>query len=284
MEDLRIVPGGSFLIESISPQEIFTPEEFTEEQRLIGKTATEFAVGEIVPVIDDIEAQKEGLLPKPRKQGRNIAEYDDGYIERIRLIKELQDHFFLPIAVIKNIFKNQKKSSEVQSFLDLRREYFRPVDQFLPKEILGEEPFLKETGLGKKWLVKMEEWKIITPEVRNSQKVYSQDDITLGKLIVEMDNIGLGVKDGFDPEALKHYRDKFREIVVMSHKYYTEAALGKLSPEEFSKRIIQGREIMSTFFYHLYRKLSREEYRQMLTLMNIEAKEGKLDSRNPSDS
>jgi DNA-binding transcriptional MerR regulator len=198
MEDLRIVPGGSFLIESISPQEIFTPEEFTEEQRLIGKAATEFAVGEIVPVIDDIEAQKEGLLPKPRKQGRNIAEYDDGYIERIRLIKELQDHFFLPIAVIKNIFKNQKKSSEVQSFLDLRREYFRPVDQFLPKEILGEEPFLKETGLGKKWLVKMEEWKIITPEVRNSQKVYSQDDITLGKLIVEMGNIGLGVRDGFE--------------------------------------------------------------------------------------
>jgi DNA-binding transcriptional MerR regulator len=183
---------------------------------LIGKAATEFAVGEIVPVIDDIEAQKEGLLPKPRKQGRNIAEYDDGYIERIRLIKELQDHFFLPIAVIKNIFKNQKKSSEVQSFLDLRREYFRPVDQFLPKEILGEEPFLKETGLGKKWLVKMEEWKIITPEVRNSQKVYSQDDITLGKLIVEMGNIGLGVRDGFERDhsrcikvAMRFLRSKF---------------------------------------------------------------------------
>jgi len=216
---------------------------------------------------------REGLLPKPLKRGRNIAEYDDSYVERIRFIKELQDRHFLPLAVIKNILKKQKKSSEWQSLLNLRREYFRPIDQFLPNEILGEEHFLKVTGLGRKWLSKMEEWKIITPEIRNDQKVYAQDDITLGKLIVEMDTIGLGAVEGFDPEALKHFRDKFREIVILSHKYYIEAALGKLFPEEFSKRVVQGREIMSIFFYHLYRKLSREEYRRILTLLESEAKE-----------
>jgi DNA-binding transcriptional MerR regulator len=210
---------------------------------------------------------REGLLPKPRKRGRNIANYDDGYVERIRVIKELQDNYFLPLAVIKNILKNRKKSPEGRSFLSLRREYFRPVDQLLPGEIDGEEAFRKATGLGRKWLVKMEEWGIISPELRDGKKVYSQDDITLGKLIVQMDEIGIGVKDGFDAEALKHYRDMFREIVVMSHKYYIEATLGKLSPEEFSKRIVQGREIMSAFFYHLYRKLSREKYKRILALL-----------------
>jgi hypothetical protein len=85
--------------------------------------------------------------------------------------------------------------------------------------------------------------------------------------VVEMDEIGIGVRDGFDALALKHYRDMFRKIVVMSHKYYIEATLGKLPPEEFSKRIVQGREIMSAFFYHLYRKLSREEYRRILGMM-----------------
>lgn len=210
---------------------------------------------------------RDGLLPKPRKRGRNIADYDDSYVERIRMIKELQDNYFLPLAVIKNILKNRKKSPEGQSFLGLRREYFRPVDQLLPTEIAGEEAFRKATGLGRKWLVKMEEWGIISPELRDGEKVYSQDDITLGKLVVEMDKIGIGVKDGFDAEALKHYRDMFRDIVVMSHKYYIEATLGKLSPEEFSKRIVQGREIMSAFFYHLYRKLSREKYKRILALL-----------------
>jgi DNA-binding transcriptional MerR regulator len=210
---------------------------------------------------------RDGLLPKPRKRGRNIADYDESYVERIRTIKELQDNYFLPLAVIKNILKYRKKSPEGQSFLGLRREYFRPVDQLLPSEIAGEEAFRKATGLGRKWLVKMEEWGIISPELRDGEKVYSQDDITLGKLVVEMDEIGIGVKDGFDPEALKHYRDMFREIVIMSHKYYIEATLGKLSPEEFSKRIVQGREIMSAFFYHLYRKLSREKYKRILALL-----------------
>ncbi len=214
---------------------------------------------------------REGLLPKPRKRGKNVAEYDGGFVERIRFIKELQDRYFFPLAVIKNIFRKQRKSAEWQSFLNLRKESFNPVDQFLANEIAGEELFRKETGLGRKWLARMEEWKIINPGVRDGLKVYSQDDITLGKLIVEMDHIGLGPKDGFDPEALKHYLDKFREIAILSQKYYIETALGKLSPEEFSKRIAQGREIMSLFFYHLYRKLSRERYRSILALLESRA-------------
>jgi DNA-binding transcriptional MerR regulator len=210
---------------------------------------------------------REGLLPKPRKLGRNVAEYDDHYVERIRLIKELQDQYYLPLAVIGNILKNQKKSPEGRSILSLRREYFQPVDHLLPKEVAGEEGFLKATGLGKNWLAKMETWGIISPEVTNGRKVFSQDDITIGKLIVKMDKIGLGVRNGFKPEALKHYRDLFRKIVIMSHKYYMEGALGKIPPDEFSKRILQGREVMSVFFYHLYRKLSREEYKRILGQM-----------------
>jgi len=58
----EFVKGGAFLIESISPQEVFTPEDFTEEQRLIGQAASEFVVGEVQPLAEDIEAQKEGLL------------------------------------------------------------------------------------------------------------------------------------------------------------------------------------------------------------------------------
>jgi len=216
---------------------------------------------------------REGLLPKPRKLGRNAADYNESFVERLRLIKELQDRYYLPLAVIKNILKNQKKSSEGQSFLSLRREYFRPIDQLLPTEISGEGAFCKATGLGQHWLIKMEKWGIISPEFRNGQKVYSQDDITIGKLAVEMDKIGIGVRNGFNPEALKHYRDMFREIVVTSHKYYLEGALGKIPPDDFSKRILQGREIMSVFFYHLYRKLSREEYKRILIVMEAEAEE-----------
>jgi len=73
MEGLEIRKGGAFLIESISPQEVFTPEDFSEEQRLIAKAAAEFAVGEVQPQIDDIEAQKEGLMPSLLKKAGELG-------------------------------------------------------------------------------------------------------------------------------------------------------------------------------------------------------------------
>jgi alkylation response protein AidB-like acyl-CoA dehydrogenase len=73
MEGLELKKGGAFLIESISPQEVFTPEDFSEEQRLIAKAAEEFAVGEIQPQIDDIEAQKEGLMPSLLKKAGELG-------------------------------------------------------------------------------------------------------------------------------------------------------------------------------------------------------------------
>jgi alkylation response protein AidB-like acyl-CoA dehydrogenase len=54
--------GGSFLIESRSPEEIFTPEDFSEEHRQIASTAAQFAREEIVPAIAAIEAKEPGVL------------------------------------------------------------------------------------------------------------------------------------------------------------------------------------------------------------------------------
>ena len=73
MEGLRHPKGGEFLIDSISPEKIFAPEDFTEEQRLIAKAATDFAVGEVQPWMEEIEAQKEGLLPRLLKKAGELG-------------------------------------------------------------------------------------------------------------------------------------------------------------------------------------------------------------------
>ncbi len=54
--------GGSFLIESRTPAEVFTPEDLNEEQRQFAATAAEFAREEILPAADEIEAKKPGVL------------------------------------------------------------------------------------------------------------------------------------------------------------------------------------------------------------------------------
>jgi len=49
------ISGGSFLLEERRPEEVFTPEDFSEQHQLIGQTAEEFAMKEIVPNIEKIE-------------------------------------------------------------------------------------------------------------------------------------------------------------------------------------------------------------------------------------
>ncbi len=56
-ETKTILPGGAFLIESIPPQEMFTPEDFSEEQKMIAKTTEDFVQREVLPHIDRIEKQ-----------------------------------------------------------------------------------------------------------------------------------------------------------------------------------------------------------------------------------
>ncbi len=54
--------GGSFLLESRTPEEIFTPEDLNDEQRQIAATAAEFARDEILPCVARIESKEPGLM------------------------------------------------------------------------------------------------------------------------------------------------------------------------------------------------------------------------------
>jgi alkylation response protein AidB-like acyl-CoA dehydrogenase len=65
--------GGSFLVSSITPEEIFTPADLTDDQRLIGQTAEEFVAKEVVPLIPDLELHKEGLMAQTLKKAGELG-------------------------------------------------------------------------------------------------------------------------------------------------------------------------------------------------------------------
>jgi len=52
MGDNRIFAGGEFLITDVAPEEVFTPEDFTDEHKMILETAKDFVEKEIYPNID----------------------------------------------------------------------------------------------------------------------------------------------------------------------------------------------------------------------------------------
>ncbi len=53
--------GGSFLIESSLPAEVFTPEDFTEEHQAIAKATDEFFAKEVAPALDALQRHEPGV-------------------------------------------------------------------------------------------------------------------------------------------------------------------------------------------------------------------------------
>ncbi len=77
------ISGGSFLLEERTPDEVLTPEDFTEQHQLIGQTAEEFATNEIVPNIEKMEHKDfsvtRELLKKAGELGLSGVEIPEAY-------------------------------------------------------------------------------------------------------------------------------------------------------------------------------------------------------------
>ncbi|HEY7786119.1 MAG TPA: acyl-CoA dehydrogenase family protein [Pyrinomonadaceae bacterium] len=73
VEQKTIVKGGSFLIEERQPAEIFTPEDFNEEHRMIAETTRQFVDNEVSPHIPELEKHDWKLSRQLIKQAADLG-------------------------------------------------------------------------------------------------------------------------------------------------------------------------------------------------------------------
>ena len=62
-EKKEALKGGEFLVKETKAMDIFIPEEFGEEQKMIGQMCDDFLAQEVIPVIERIDDAEEGLMP-----------------------------------------------------------------------------------------------------------------------------------------------------------------------------------------------------------------------------
>ena len=64
------IKGGEFLISDQTPAEVFTPEDFTDEQRMIGDTTREFVDNEVAAESRSDGEARLGGRSRTRQKGR----------------------------------------------------------------------------------------------------------------------------------------------------------------------------------------------------------------------
>ena len=65
--------AAAFLLESPAPQDVFTPADLTDDQKLIGQTAEEFVLKEVLPLAKELEAKKPGLMAELTRKAAELG-------------------------------------------------------------------------------------------------------------------------------------------------------------------------------------------------------------------
>ena len=73
MATKQILKGGEFLVKETNAQDVFIPEEFNEEQRMMAQSCREFTETQVVPQMDQLETHDRELLSKMMKDAGELG-------------------------------------------------------------------------------------------------------------------------------------------------------------------------------------------------------------------
>ena len=183
-----------------------------------------------------------GLLPKPIKTKRNVAFYDETYVERIRLIKDLQLKRFLPLNIIKEIIDQTDGDLSV-SEIDVIR-----VASKEPKSLfdIGEDPgpftlsqLSERTGLSADEIEEMERCEMISSSKNEGgTKTYEGLDARIAENFSEVRRAGLTEDVGFSVEDFRLQTDLINMLAIEEVKVFARK-FAKRFPEDSQKLLPQ---------------------------------------------
>jgi len=202
---------------------------------------------------------REGLLPKPTlKTGRNMAWYDHSFVERIRVIKELQQKRFLPLEVIKAILEHDSavvSEREISTLLGIEGTLYQevhyapdqppvPVEEALARYEVDRDRFDFCARLG-----------IITPVQRDGVECVEGDDLLLLENFQAMRRAGIGPELFPYETTLPIYVDALEKLAREELKIFSRAVTDRSDPERVPEMAIAAMKYAEQFMALLRRKM-----------------------------
>ncbi|RJP66101.1 MAG: MerR family transcriptional regulator [Candidatus Abyssobacteria bacterium SURF_17] len=210
------------------------------------------------------------ILPKPRKTERNMAYYDESYVERIKLIKELQLKYFLPLEVIRQVLsQNDGKLSPAE--LDAIRFGHRFLMQSEKRrdkyesQTLGE--LSKRTGLPQEDILEMERCEIISPTTgKRGEKRYEDVDIRIIESFAAIRKAGFTKERGFEVRGFRVQSDLIGMLAIEEVKDLSRelGAESLRDPEYLQNLATNGLESINNYISQLHRKKFLEAFRTFI--------------------
>jgi len=198
---------------------------------------------------------REGLLPDPVRTSRNMAWYPPEFVERIRLIKQLQEERFMPLRAIKTVLDDDP---------DRARALVELEDRILDRALRDESARTSATEVRRRYdmpaevLDRLGEIGLLTPNSRG----YSQLDIGVIEAISRFRAGGYDEQIGFTVYDTLRYKHAMEELVREEVEVVLERLAGEVDPDRVVELLEAGAQPLRDFIAALHSKLLVEELKR----------------------
>ncbi len=195
---------------------------------------------------------REGLLPQPVRTSRNMAYYPPEFVERIKLIKQLQEERFMPLRLIKSVLEEDPERARALVELE---------DRILERALQGEQKRVSAAELRRRYDVPQEvldrlaELDVVTPTSRG----YSASEVSIVEAISHFRAGGYDERIGFTVYDTLLYKRMLKELVREEVSVLMERLAGEMDPDRAVEMIEAGVEPLRDLIGALHQKLLVEE-------------------------
>ena len=191
---------------------------------------------------------REGLLPEPVKTSRNMAYYPPEFVDRIRLIKQLQEERFMPLKLIKSMLEEDP---------DRARALVELEDRILERALAGEQArtsaaeLRRRYGVPQEVLDRLAELEVISPNSRG----YAPSDVQIVEAISRFRAGGYDERIGFTVYDTLRYRSALEQLVKEEVQVLLDRLAGEVDTERAVELIEAGAEPLRDLIAALHQKL-----------------------------
>jgi DNA-binding transcriptional MerR regulator len=203
---------------------------------------------------------REGLLGEGEdvvRTSRNMAYYPPGYVERIALIKRLQEERFMPLRVIRGALREDPE--RVQALIELEdRIIERALEGAQDSSRVSRKLASERYGVPRNVLDRLAEIGVLTP----NQRGYDRDDMKIIEAIASFRAGGYEEALGFTVYDTLRYRSALEPLVRDEVRALLERLAGEVDVERAMEIVAAGVEPLRELIGAMHSKLLLAELRK----------------------
>ena len=190
---------------------------------------------------------REGLLPEPVKTSRNMAYYPADFVDRIRMIKQLQEERYMPLRVIKDLLEEDPDRAKALIELGDRLLQHALASE---SERIGAEEVRGRYDVPKEVLDRLAELGVLTPDEHG----YSPADIRIVEAISRFRAGGYEERIGFTVYDTLRYKQAMASLVKQEVDVLMERLAGEMDADEAMALIEAGNQPLNDLLAAMHTK------------------------------